>query len=166
MAEKPQTLIKASEINRMNEIEFHHPLNPNSEIYLRTLGTNVGFKRLGVSLARVPAGKESFIYHAHHNEEEWLYILSGRGIAEIGEGEYEVEAGDFMGFGLPQPPHHLRNPFKEELVYLVGGEKVHFDVGIFPRHGKRAIRDGEKAYIVDESSLQDFFSSQGVNEEK
>ncbi len=159
MAEKPQCLIKAAEINRLNEIEFHHPLNPNSEIYLRPLGNNVGFKRIGVSLARVPAGKESFIYHAHHNEEEWLYILSGRGIAEIGEGEYEVEAGDFMGFGLPQPPHHLRNPFKEELVYLVGGEKVHFDVGIFPRHGKRAIRDGEKAYIVDESSLQDFFSS-------
>ncbi len=144
----------------MNEIEFHHPLNPNSEIYLRTLGTNVGFKRIGISLARVPAGKESFIYHAHHNEEEWIYILSGRGIAEIGEGEYEVEAGDFMGFGLPQQPHHLRNPFKEELVYLVGGEKVNFDVGIFPRHDKRAIRDGDTAYIVDESSLQVFNSSQ------
>ncbi len=159
MAEKPQTLIKAAEINRLNEIEFHHPLNPNSEIYLRLLGNNVGFKRIGVSLARVPPGKESFIYHAHHNEEEWIYILSGRGIAEIGEEEYEVEAGDFMGFGLPQPPHHLRNPFSEELVYLVGGEKVNFDIGVFPRHGKRAIRDGEEAYIVDESSLQDFFSS-------
>ncbi|MEM8674465.1 MAG: cupin domain-containing protein [Cyanobacteria bacterium P01_G01_bin.67] len=158
MAAKSHSLIKASKINRMSEIEFHHPLNFNSEIYLRPLGTNVGFKRISVSLARVPAGKESFIYHAHHNEEEWIYILSGRGIAEIGEGEYEVEAGNFMGFGLPQPPHHLRNPFSEELVYLVGGEKVDFDIGVFPRHGKRAIRDGEKAYIVDESSLQDFFS--------
>ncbi len=160
MAQKQQSLIKAVEINRLNEIEFHHPLNPNSEIYLRPLGNNVGFKRIAVSLARVPPGKESFIDHAHHNEEEWLYILSGRAIAEIGEEEYEVEAGDFMGFGLPQQSHHLRNPFSEELVYLVGGEKVNFDVGVFPRHGKRAIRDGEKAYIVDESSLQDFFSSE------
>ena len=160
MAQKPQSLIKAVEINRLNEIEFHHPLNPNSEIYLRPLGNNVGFKRIAVSLARVPPGKESFIDHAHHNEEEWLYILSGRAIAEIGEEEYEVEAGDFMGFGLPQQSHHLRNPFSEELIYLVGGEKVNFDVGVFPRHGKRAIRDGEKAYIVDESSLQDFFSSE------
>ncbi len=45
------------------------------------------------------------------NEEEWVYILSGRGIAEIGDREYEVEPGDFMGFGLPQQPHHIRNPF-------------------------------------------------------
>ena len=157
MTEKPHSLIKASDINLMDEIEFHHPLNPNSEIYLRSLGTTVGLKRIAVSLARVPAGKESFIYHAHHNEEEWIYILSGRGIAEIGDQEYEVEAGDFIGFGLPQQPHHLRNPFSEELIYLLGGEKVNFDIGVFPRHSKRAIRDGERAYIVDDSSLQDFW---------
>ncbi|MDJ0742931.1 MAG: hypothetical protein QNJ32_06165 [Xenococcaceae cyanobacterium MO_167.B27] len=38
MTEKPHSLIKVSEINGMNEIEFHHPLNPNSEIYLRNQG--------------------------------------------------------------------------------------------------------------------------------
>ena len=112
-----------------------------------------------MSIARVPSGKESFIYHAHHNEEEWIYILSGRGVAEIDDMEYEVEPGDFMGFGIPQSPHHLRNPFKEELVYLMGGEKVRFDVGVFPRLGKRAIRDGEEAHIVDESSLQELWRS-------
>ena len=70
------------------------------------------------------------------------------------------------GFGLPQPPHHLRNPFSEELIYLVGGEKVNFDVGVFPRHGKRAIRNGDTAYIIDESSLQDFGSSKAVDIEQ
>ncbi len=160
MAEKQNPLLKASDIDAMNEVEFHHPLNPNSEIYIRSLGGAVGFERIGVSLARIPPGQESFIYHAHHNEEEWIYILSGRGVAEIGDTEYEVESGDFMGFGLPQLPHHLRNPFSEDLTYLVGGEKVRFDVGVFPRLGKRAIRDGEEAYIVDESSLQDFWSGQ------
>ncbi len=105
----------------------------------------------------MPPGKESFIYHAHHSEDEWIYILSGRGFAEINDREYEVEPGDFMRFGIPPPPHHLRNPFQEDLVYLMGGEKVRFDVGVFPRLGKRAIRDGEEAYIVDESSLQAFW---------
>ncbi|MEO0759266.1 MAG: cupin domain-containing protein [Cyanobacteria bacterium J06648_16] len=157
MAEEQHSLLKKSDINSINEIEFRHPLNPNSEIYLRALGSTVGFKRIGVSMARVPPGKESFIYHAHHNEEEWIYILSGRGVVEIDDMEYEVAPGDFMGFGIPQPPHHLRNPFKEDLVYLMGGEKVRFDVGVFPRLDKRAIRDGEEAYIVDESSLQEFW---------
>ena len=116
MSDEQHSLLKASDINSMDAFEFHHPLNPNSEIYLRFLGRAVGLKRIGVTIARVPSGKESFIFHAHQNEEEWVYILSGRGIAEIGEVEYEVESGDFMGFGLPQQPHHLRNPFEEDLV--------------------------------------------------
>ncbi len=159
MTELPNPLLKRSDIETIDTVEFHHPLNPNSEIYIRALGSAVGFQRIGLSIARVPAGKESFIYHAHHNEEEWVYILSGRGIAEIGDREYEVEAGDFMGFGIPQPPHHLRNPYDEDLVYLMGGEKLRFDVGVFPRLGKRAIRDGDDAYLVDESSLQHFWRS-------
>lgn len=157
-------LFKASDIHSMNEIEFRHPLNPNSEIYIRQIGNAIGFQRIGISIARVPPGKESFIYHAHHNEEEWIYILSGRGIVEIGEQEYEVEPGDFIGFGLPQLPHHLRNPFSEDLVYLMGGEKVNFDVGVFPRLGKRIIRDGDRAYVVDDSNLQQVWQSRNSDE--
>ncbi len=64
-----------------------------------------------------------------------------------------------MGFGLPQQPHHLRNPFNEDLVYLMGGEARRLDVGVFPRLSKRVIRDSESAYIVDESALQLFWSN-------
>jgi len=149
----------------MDALEFHHPLNPNSEIHLRFLGRTVGLKRIGVTIARVPPGKESFIYHAHQNEEEWVYILSGRGIAEIGNMEYEAEPGDFMGFGLPQQPNHLCNPFNEDLVYLIGGEAGRLDVGVFPRLGKRVIRDSESAYILDESALQLFWRSKKSNED-
>ena len=160
MTAEQNYLLKASEIHSMDAFEFHHPLNPNSEIYLRFLGRAVGLKRIGVTIARVPPSKESFIYHAHQNEEEWVYILSGRGIAEIGDQEYEVGPGDFMGFGLPQQPHHLRNPFSEDLVYLIGGEVGHLDIGVFPRLGKRVIQDSESAYIFDESALQLFWSSE------
>ena len=164
MTDKQPALLKASDINSMDAFEFHHPLNPNSEIYLRFLGRAVGLQRIGVTIARVPPGKESFIYHAHQNEEEWVYILSGRGIAEIGDQEYEVESGDFMGFGLPQQPHHLRNPFNEDLIYLIGGETGRLDIGIFPRLGKRVIRESDSAYIFDESALQLFWSSQQSTE--
>ncbi|WP_331280951.1 hypothetical protein [Fischerella sp. PCC 9605] len=30
-----------------------------------------------------------------------MYIIFGRGIAEIGDEEFEVAAGDFMGFTTP-----------------------------------------------------------------
>ena len=166
MPDEQHSLLKASAINSMDAFEFHHPLNPNSEISLRFLGRAVGLKRIGVTIARVPPGKESFIYHAHQNEEEWVYILSGRGIAEIGENSYEVESGDFMGFGLPQEPHHLRNPFHEDLVYLIGGEVGCLDVAIFPRLGKRVIRDHESAYIFDESALQLFWNSKQAEQDE
>jgi len=38
---------------------------------------NAGLKRLSLSLARVPPGRESFIYHSHERDEEFVYILSG-----------------------------------------------------------------------------------------
>ena len=158
-APSPHPLLSASDIANQAEFEFHHPLNPNSEVYLRSLSRSTGLNRVAVSLARIPAGKESFIYHAHSNEEEWLYILAGRGMAEIGDAEQEVGPGDFLGFGLPQTPHHLRNPFSEDLVYLVGGEIVPLDIATFPHHKKRFIRDGETALVVDDDNLNDFWTA-------
>jgi uncharacterized cupin superfamily protein len=52
----------------------------------------------------MPPGKESFVYHSHHREEEWIYVLSGRGVAEIDGEEFEVGAGDFMGFPARKSP--------------------------------------------------------------
>jgi uncharacterized cupin superfamily protein len=70
-------------------------------------------------------------------EEEWVYILAGRGLADIDGKEYEVGPGDFMGFPAPGIAHLLRNPFKEDLVYLMGGEAVPLDVLDYPTLGKR-----------------------------
>lgn len=124
-----------------------HPWNPNSELVGTMLSRMVGLRRTGVNLGRIPPGKESFIDHAHRSEEEWLYILAGRGVARIDGVEQEVGPGDFMGFPTPSVPHHLRNPFDEELVYLMGGENRELDVVDFPTVGRRMIRHGEEYTI-------------------
>ena len=135
---------------------FSHPWNPNSELYGMRLSSLVGLSRIGVSRVRVPPGKESFVYHSHHREEEWIYVLSGRGVAEIGDEELEVGAGDFMGFPAPQVAHHLRNPYDEDLVYLVGGEALDVDIADFPRLGKCMVRRGQEVEIYDVSDARDF----------
>jgi uncharacterized cupin superfamily protein len=104
----------------------------------------------------VPPGKESFVYHSHQREEEWIYVLSGRGIAEIGDEEFEVGVGDFMGFPAPQVGHHLRNPYEEDLVYLVGGEALDVDIADFPRLGKRMVRRGQEVEIYEASDAKRF----------
>ena len=106
---------------------------------------------------RVPPGKESFVYHSHYREEEWIYVLSGRGVAEIDGEEHELVVGDFVGFPAPQVPHHLRNPSEEEdLVYLVGGEVLDVDVADFPRLGKRMVRRGQDVEVYDVSDIKGF----------
>jgi uncharacterized cupin superfamily protein len=42
-----------------------------------------------------------------------------------------------MGFPAPGIAHLFRNPFGEDLVYLMGGEAVPLDVLDYPSLGKR-----------------------------
>lgn len=151
-------LLRAAEIAGQ-EANFSHPWNPNSQMSGTRLGPLVGLERVGVSLVKVPPGKESFIYHAHHREEEWIYILSGRGIAEIDDEELEVGAGDFMGFPTPSVAHHLRNPYGDTLVYLMGGENLDVEIADFPRLGKRMIRFGETVEIYNTADARNFGSA-------
>jgi uncharacterized cupin superfamily protein len=146
-APKPSPLVRAADRARLPEESYSHPLNPRSEIHGFSLSDAAGLSRVGVHLVRIPPGKESFVFHAHYGEEEFVYILSGRGIAEIGNEEHEVGPGDFMGFPTPSMGHHLRNRFGEDLVYLSGGERRAMEVADYPRLGKRMVRVGGTASL-------------------
>ena len=133
-----------------------HPWNPNSQISGVQLGRMAGLTRTGVSLATLAPGKESFVYHAHEREEEWIYIMSGRGTAEIDGEDHDVGPGDFMGFPTPSVAHHLRNTGTEPLVYLMGGENRDFEVATFPRLGKTMVRRGSEVEIYDIADAKPF----------
>ena len=134
--------------------EFSHPWNPRSQMHGTQLARSVGLKRTGVNLVRVPAGKESFVYHSHRHEEEWIFLLSGAAIALIDGVEYEVNAGDFIGFPAPSVAHLLRNPGPADLVYLVGGENREFEIAEFPGLGKRMVRSGQQVQVYDDGEAE------------
>ncbi|BAZ66390.1 MAG: cupin domain-containing protein [Pelatocladus maniniholoensis HA4357-MV3] len=154
--QKPRCLLKANAIKQLPEQTVCHPLNPNSEISGVSLSEQVGMQRIGFHLVKIPPGKESFIYHSHEFEEEFVYILSGRGIAEIDGVEFEVTTGDFMGFPTPSVGHHLKNPFDENLVYVMGGERREMEIADFPHLKKRMFRNRKQAQITDWDKLEDF----------
>jgi uncharacterized cupin superfamily protein len=123
---QPKPFLTAAEIAARAETQIRHPWNPNSEVYLKHLAHDAGLQRVALTMARVPPGKESFAYHSHERDEEFLFVLSGRGRAEINGTIYEVGPGDFMGFAAPgvarrtlqlryrtfskaRPTHHLRS---------------------------------------------------------
>jgi uncharacterized cupin superfamily protein len=149
-SDKPQ-LVRVAE--RPADESYSHPLNPKSEVRGISLSRLAGLERVGLNLIRVPPGKEANIYHAHGVEEEFFYILSGRGVATIDGKEHEIGPGDFMGFPAPSVGHGLANPSDEDLVYLVGGECSKVEFARYPTLHKSVIRYGGEAHIVDDDAL-------------
>ena len=154
--EKPSlNIVRAADIAAHAQ-EFSHPWNPQSLMRGTQLARSVGLKRTGVNFMRVPPGKESYVYHSHRYEEEWMYVLSGTATALIDGTEFAVGAGDFIGFPAPSVAHHMRNPGPADLVYLAGGENRDFDVADFPRLGKRMVRTGKQLDVYDIADAQPF----------
>jgi GST-like protein len=135
MPHKTAVLLRATDIDRA-EIPLVQRLNPRSRFKDAWLSRLAGLERIGLSRARIPPGGESFAYHAHQAEEEWIFIVSGRARARIDGKEYELGPGDFAAFPVPQAPHLLTNPFSEDCVYLMGGERgIVTDVLAYPDLG-------------------------------
>ena len=83
----------------------------------------LGLVNIGVHLVRVETGHDSTQFHFHHqDEDEFIYILSGKGIAEIGD--------------------------EDDLVYLMGGSRSDIDIFDYPKLSRRMFRvDGVKTYV-------------------
>ena len=144
-----QPLLTARAIAALPAETFVHPLNPKAIRHSKSLGDETGLHHLGIHLVRVEPGHDSTQYHVHQAEEEFIYILSGRGLAEIGTDTIEVGPGDFMGFAPGGLAHSLSNPFAEDLVYLVGGMRLDFDICDYPKVNTRLYRRGLQRDYVD-----------------
>ena len=148
-------LITADVIKAMTETRHVHQFNENAVRLTRSLSDELGLTDIGIHMVRLQQGKDSTQFHYHHVDEEFIYVLKGRGIAEIGDETHEVSAGDFMGFPKGSQPHNLHNPYEEDLVYLMGGNRSRIDVCDYPRINRRMYReDGKKTY-VDLSDVHD-----------
>ena len=155
MSDKPKAIIRSGD-QKATAFQFCHPLGEGkSEIAMTLLARSAGLLRIGVNLGRVPPGKEAFIYHRHHNEEEWVYILEGKALSDIEDEKEEVGPGDFIAY--PEGvAHSLINIGDSDLVYLMGGEQQKVEVADFPRHQKRLLRAGERIELVDEDAANAF----------
>jgi uncharacterized cupin superfamily protein len=155
MNEPEQFLLSLDDIEALPEVEHQHQFNPDAVRHTKTLGTLTGLSRIAIHLVRLTTGHDSTQFHYHDSDEEFIYVLSGRGIAEIGEERFEVGAGDFMGFPAPSPAHNLHNPYPEDLVYLMGGERNAADLVHYPKIRRTMLKSHGKRSFVDWDDLSD-----------
>ena len=113
--------------------EFQHEVDERAKRLLRTLHRPTGLRRQAVRWTLVRAGDHSTAYHTHDRTDEWVYILSGRAHARVGNDRFEIVEGDFLGHPAGSAPH-VMEPLTD-LVYLMGGQIDPDDVVLYPEAG-------------------------------
>ncbi len=148
-------LVKKAEIDGMEASAKKHFLNPNGQRASKSLGDLTGLTGFGFHIVEVAPGKDSTEFHVHSHEDECAYILSGRGLAFIGDEEHEVAAGDFIGYRTGGKAHNLTNIGDEMLKYIVVGQRCDFDICDYPHKNKRIYSSKDGAWdLVDLENIE------------
>ena len=137
---KTPFLLRPADQQAIEEVTLVHQHNPTGIRHTRTLTDALGFEDMGVHLVRLAPGHDSSELHYHEEDEEFIYVISGRGTTQIGEAVYDIGPGDFMAFPKNSPAHNMHNPYSEDLVYLVGGTRAPIDICNYPDKGLRQFR--------------------------
>lgn len=99
----------------------------------RRVGAAIGAKKLGYGVFSVAPGKAAFPFHAHHTNEEMIYIFEGEGRLRIGADEEPVSAGMFIAFPAGEShPHQLVNTAGGALKYLCVSTMEYPDITEYP----------------------------------
>jgi uncharacterized cupin superfamily protein len=160
MTDDPKYLIRTSKISKADGYHIRHPMQADAEVHWANLSEKACMERAHLNIAHIPPGKVAFPVHSHAMQEEFVYIVSGTGLARIGEDDFPVGPGDYLGFPADGTPHGLRNTGENDLICLMGGERTATEVATFPELGKVAVQheggmtfygigDGETRKISD-----------------
>ncbi len=148
-------LIKKSEIDAYEGLTKSHFLNDNAVRVNKSLGDLTGLTGLGFHLIEVQPGHETTEYHVHHYEDECVYILEGHATAVIGDDEFAVGPGDFLGYRAKGLAHTIINTGTTLLRCLVAGQRLAHDVGDYPRQQKRIYRNQDlEMNLVDMDNIR------------
>ena len=99
----------------------------------RALGDAFGLSQFGVNMVTLAPGVWSSQRHWHANEDEFIYIVSGRPTLVTDEGEMPLEPGMVAGFPAGTPNgHHLVNGTAEPVVYIEVGTRRADEDGDYP----------------------------------
>lgn len=108
----------------------------------KRLGDAAGLDQFGVNLTTLAPGAGTAHRHWHHNEDEFVYVLSGEATLVDDSGEMILRAGDAAGFkaGVANA-HQILNKSGGAVVLLEIGTRAATDQGVFPGIDLAFVRD-------------------------
>jgi uncharacterized cupin superfamily protein len=155
-------LLTSQEIAEMGGTDKTHFMNRDAKRNNKSLGDAAGLTGFGFHIIEVAPGHMTTEHHMHHNEDECLFVLSGSATAIIGDEEFPISQGDFIGYRKGGLPHSIKNTGSETLRCIVVGERLSHDVCDYPAQGKRMFRNpGMPWSLVNMSDIQELGGSIG-----
>mgnify|MGYP000577874267 CR=1 FL=1 len=149
-------IVSKTEIDNHKGVEKTHFLNANAQRVNKSLGDMTGLTGFGFHIIEVMPGFESTELHKHYHEDECVYILEGQALAVIGDEQYNVGAGDFIGYRAGGEAHTLLNNGETVLRCIVVGQRLDHDVGDYPALMKRIYRQkGLPWNLVDMNHIEE-----------
>ena len=139
--ESHRYVLTKAEIDQYTGLQKTHFLNKNARRVNKSLGDLTGLTGFGFHLIEVQPGDDSTELHMHYYEDECVYILEGTAEATIGDEQFTVTTGDFIGYRAGGKSHKLRNCGHDLLRCIVVGQRLAHDVGDYPQLGKRIYRN-------------------------
>jgi uncharacterized cupin superfamily protein len=151
-ARRHPNVVRKDEVSSMSIEKGRHRLQ------VTRLAGPAGGNMLGANLTEVAPGSVSFPFHYHCATEEGIFIVSGSGLARIGDQQVAVSAGDWISYPVgPGHAHQMINNTSESLLYLcVSAAAQKVDVVGYPDSNKVAATAG-----TFEQPVHRFISRQG-----
>lgn len=152
---KPDTPFFPIEVEETNFTSYPAAFKADNELrYNRRLGKFAGLQKFGVNITRIVPGGQSSARHAHSEQDEFVYVLSGSPVLENDAGRVVMSPGMCVGFPAGTGnAHRFLNLGSEDVVFLVIGDRSSGDEIQYPELDMRAELAADGTYR--------FFSKQG-----
>ena len=102
------------------------------------MGPSIGAEKIGACYTELEPGKKSFPFHAHHVNEEMIFVIEGEGEYRFGPETYKVRSGDLIAAppGGPERAHQMTNTGAGPLRYICFSTMHPVDVVEYPDSNK------------------------------
>ena len=99
----------------------------------RKLGDYFGLVNFGVNLTHLAPQSISALFHEHQQQDEFVYLLQGQAVVVVGDDEWNLSAGECIGFPKGSGiAHQIRNDSSETVVFLEIGDRTRGDKVSYP----------------------------------
>jgi uncharacterized cupin superfamily protein len=122
-------------ISNIDNIPKEYMYDPDFQSKMKTvlIGDAIGCEKIYVNIDYVKPGAESVKYHSHSKQEEFFFIISGKGILRIDGKEISIMTGDVISKPSGKDiAHQFINNGSEILQILDIGTREDDDVTTYP----------------------------------